>query len=82
MACEFDRSRAAFRDSGLAHLLAVAGLHIGAVMLVMMLVVRTGLAAIPYLALRLPCKQIAAGARRRVGGRFRRNLKVRSRWVL
>ncbi len=57
-----ETDRAAFRDSGLAHLLAVAGLHIGAVMLVMMLVVRAGLAAIPYLALRLPCKQIAAGA--------------------
>ena len=52
--------RAAFRDSGLAHLLAVAGLHIGIVMGLVMGATRIGLAAWEYAALRWPCKQIAA----------------------
>ena len=55
--------RAAFRDSGLAHLLAVAGLHIGIVMGLAMLVVRLALAAWPHAALHWPIKAIAgAGA--------------------
>ena len=53
--------RAAFRDSGLAHLLAVAGLHIGIVMGLVMGVTRFGLALWGWAALRWPCKQIAAG---------------------
>ena len=53
--------RAAFRDSGLAHLLAVAGLHIGIVMGLVMLVLRLGLAASPHAALHWPTKAIAAG---------------------
>ncbi len=52
--------RAAFRDSGLAHLLAVAGLHIGIIMGLVMGSVRFGLAMWEWAALRWPCKQIAA----------------------
>ena len=54
--------RAAFRDSGLAHLLAVAGLHIGIVMGLVMGGARLALAASEHAALRWPCKQIAASA--------------------
>ncbi len=53
--------RAAFRDSGLAHLLAVAGLHIGIVMGLVMLSTRLALAAWPYAALHWPTKALAAG---------------------
>jgi competence protein ComEC len=51
---------AAIRDSGLAHLLAISGLHIGLVALVLMLVLRSGLALIPAVALRYPIKKWAA----------------------
>ena len=54
--------RAAFRDSGLAHLLAVAGLHMGLVMGLVMGVVRLGLASWERAALGWPIKAIAAGA--------------------
>ncbi len=54
--------RAAFRDSGLAHLLAVAGLHIGIVMGLVMGATRLALALSEWAALRWPCKQIAAVA--------------------
>ena len=54
--------RAAFRDSGLAHLLAVAGLHIGIVMGLVMGATRFALALWEWAALRWPCKQIAAAA--------------------
>ncbi len=54
--------RAAFRDSGLSHLLAVAGLHIGIVMGLVMGVARFALALSERAALRWPCKQVAAGA--------------------
>ncbi len=54
--------RAAFRDSGLAHLLAVAGLHIGIVMGLFMGVTRLGLALSERTALRWPTKPIAAVA--------------------
>ena len=54
--------RAAFRDSGLAHLLAVAGLHIGIVMGLVMGVTRFGLALWERAALNWPCKQVAAAA--------------------
>ena len=50
---------AAFRDSGLAHLLSVSGLHIAIVMGIGVTVVRLSLAAWPYAALRWPCKHIA-----------------------
>jgi competence protein ComEC len=51
----------AFRDSGLSHLLAIAGLHLGLVGAFVFFVVRGGLALIPPLALRYPIKKIAAG---------------------
>ena len=54
--------RAAFRDSGLAHLLAVAGLHIGIVMGLVMAGARLALALSERAALFWPCKQLAAGA--------------------
>ena len=50
-----------FRDSGLSHLLAIAGLHLGLVGAVVFFAVRGGLALIPPIALRYPIKKIAAG---------------------
>ena len=52
----------AFRESGLSHLLAIAGLHLGLVGGFVFFAVRGGLALIPWLALRYPIKKIAAGA--------------------
>lgn len=52
---------AAFRDSGLFHLLSVSGLHMAIVVGLVMAVVRLGLAA-SGLAARLPAKAIAAVA--------------------
>ncbi|MBV9812852.1 MAG: ComEC/Rec2 family competence protein [Acetobacteraceae bacterium] len=63
-----DADKAAFRDSGLAHLLAIAGLHIGIVMGWAMFAVRAGLAAWPSVALRWPTKQIAVIAALAAGG--------------
>ena len=51
----------AFRDSGLSHLLAIAGLHLGLVGGFVFLTVRGGLALVPPIALRYPIKKIAAG---------------------
>jgi len=51
----------AFRDSGLSHLLAIAGLHLGLVGAFVFFAVRGGLALIPWIALRYPIKKIAAG---------------------
>jgi competence protein ComEC len=51
----------AFRDSGLSHLLAIAGLHLGLVGAFVFFVVRGALAMIPRLALTWPIKKIAAG---------------------
>ncbi|BAK83656.1 ComEC/Rec2 family competence protein [Komagataeibacter medellinensis] len=52
--------RQSFADAGLAHLLAVAGLHLAIVMGLTMTVVRTGLALSERAALFWPCRQIAA----------------------
>jgi competence protein ComEC len=52
----------AFRDTGLSHLLAIAGLHLGLVGAFVYFAVRGGLALIPPIALRYPIKKIAAGA--------------------
>ncbi|PCD80766.1 competence protein ComEC [Acetobacter orleanensis] len=52
--------REEFAASGLAHLLAVAGLHLGIVLGVLMAVSRIGLSAWMWAALRWPCKEIAA----------------------
>ena len=54
--------RAAFRDAGLAHLLAVAGLHLGIVMGLVLAAARFALSLSERAALRWPCKQMAAGA--------------------
>jgi len=62
--------RAAFRDSGLAHLLAIAGLHIGIVMGLCFGASRLALACFPALALRLPLKAIAAVTALVAGGLY------------
>jgi competence protein ComEC len=58
----------AFRDSGLAHLLAVAGLHIGIVMGWTMFLARAGLALNEHAALHWPVRQIAALVALAAGG--------------
>ncbi len=50
----------AMRHAGLAHLLAISGLHIGLVAGLVFFVIRAGLALIPALALRYPIKTWAA----------------------
>ncbi len=52
----------AFRNSGLSHLLAIAGLHLGLVGAFVFFAVRGILALIPYVALRYQIKKIAAAA--------------------
>lgn len=52
----------AMRDSGLAHLLSISGLHIGLVASIVFFAVRGGLALIPAVALRWPIKKWAAVA--------------------
>jgi competence protein ComEC len=47
----------AFRDAGLSHLLAIAGLHLGLVAGFVFFAVRGGLALIPWVALRFPIKK-------------------------
>ena len=55
-----EETLADMRDSGLAHLLAISGLHIGLVAGLLFFAVRLGLAAIEPVALRYPIKKIAA----------------------
>jgi len=62
--------RAAFRDSGLAHLLAIAGLHIGIVMGLIFGLVRVALALSERASLHWPCKSIAAVAALAAGGGY------------
>lgn len=50
------------RDAGLAHLLAISGLHLGLVAGFLFLAVRACLALLPWLALRAPIKKWAAAA--------------------
>lgn len=50
------------RDAGLAHLLAISGLHVGLVAGFVFICIRGGLALIPTVALTLPIKKIAAVA--------------------
>lgn len=50
----------ALRRSNLAHLLAISGLHMGLLTGVVYGALRGGLALIPFLALRLPARKIAA----------------------
>jgi competence protein ComEC len=56
-----EQVKQAFRDTGLSHLLAIAGLHLGLVGAFVFFAVRGGLALIPPIALRYPIKKIAAG---------------------
>ena len=65
-----EADRAAFRDSGLAHLLAIAGLHIGIVMTWVFGATRLGLAFSERAALHWPLKTIAAIAALAVGGAY------------
>ncbi|MDX9861041.1 MAG: ComEC/Rec2 family competence protein [Rhodospirillales bacterium] len=53
---------AAMRDSGLAHLLAISGLHIGLVAGILFVGLRAALALVPPVALRYPIKKWAAAA--------------------
>src|SRR6185503_20576211 len=57
-----DEDEAALRDAGLAHVLAIAGLHMALVGLGLFWVVRAGLATIPAIALRWPIKKLSAVA--------------------
>ncbi len=57
-----DRVMDTIRASGLAHLLAISGLHIGLVAGIVLFAVRAGLALVPAVALRYPIKKWAAGA--------------------
>ncbi len=57
-----EETLANMRDAGLAHLLAISGLHIGLVAGLLFFLVRFGLAAVEPVALRYPIKKIAAVA--------------------
>jgi competence protein ComEC len=52
----------AMRDSGLAHILSISGLHMAVVGGFVFFAIRLGVAAIPWLALRVSGKKIAAWA--------------------
>lgn len=51
----------ALRASNLAHLLAISGLHMGLLAGFVFAVLRVALAAVPFVALRVPGKKLAAG---------------------
>jgi competence protein ComEC len=51
---------AAFRDSGLAHLIAISGMNVWLVAAILLIAVRAGFALVPALALRYPIKKWAA----------------------
>jgi len=55
-----DASRDDLRGSGLAHMLAIAGLHTAAVSGFVFFALRLGVAAVPWLALRVSGKKVAA----------------------
>lgn len=57
-----EETMAAIRDSGLAHLLAISGLHLGLVAGFVFFALRAGLALVPPVALRYPIKKWAAVA--------------------
>lgn len=59
-----------YRESGLAHILVIAGLHMGLVAGLVFLVVRGGLALWPAVALRWPIKKWAAVAALMVTGGY------------
>ena len=55
-----ESDRQAMRDSGLAHLLAISGLHVGLFSGVVFFLVRLALALVPGMALKYPIKKYAA----------------------
>lgn len=55
-----DEDRSAIRDAGLAHMLAISGLHVGLVASVLFFFLRLALVVIPNFALRYPVKKMAA----------------------
>lgn len=55
-----DIDQKAMRDAGLAHILAISGLHVGFVAGALFFTLRLAMAAIPALALQYPIKKIAA----------------------
>ena len=65
-----EADHAAFRDSGLAHLLAVAGLHIGIVMGFALALSRLGFALSERASLFWPTKQLAALCALAAGGAY------------
>ena len=60
----------AYRDSGLAHLLSISGLHIAIVAGFVMYLMRAGLALCPPIALRYPIKKWAAFAALAAAGAY------------
>jgi competence protein ComEC len=65
-----ESDRTAFRDAGLAHLLAIAGLHIGIVMALVFGAARLGLVLNEHAALYWRTKEIAALAALAAGGAY------------
>lgn len=65
-----EADHAAFRDSGLAHLLAVAGLHIGIVMGFALVLARRGFALSERASLFWPTKKLAAATALAAGGAY------------
>lgn len=55
-------TRQAFADAGIAHILAISGLHLAIVAGFVFFLIRRGLCFIPFLAVRWPTKKIAACA--------------------
>lgn len=55
-----EEDKEALRDAGLAHMLAISGLHIGLIVSAVFFFFRLSFSAIPYMALYLPSKKIAA----------------------
>ncbi len=55
-----DDNRSAIRDAGLAHMLAISGLHVGLVASTLFFMLRISLASVGYIALQAPIKKIAA----------------------
>jgi competence protein ComEC len=51
----------ALRASNLAHLLAISGLHMGLLAGFVFAAIRVGIALVPFVALRVPSKKVAAG---------------------
>ena len=55
-----ESDKVALQDAGLAHMLAISGLHIGLIVSAVFFFVRLVLSAVPYFALNWPTKKIAA----------------------